>query len=377
MFKLYSLYLASNFVLPFMVSTIFFVVFLMTFELMRILQLMSSKEISVTFIAGMMGDVALTLIPMAIPLAIFFSTIFSLNKLSGDSEYIALRSFGIKKIKLLVPFLIIAFFVAMNLYFLNQELVPSAHRSVRKNIKIISSTSLIEGIKTGQFFTNIPNITLFPGKVDEISKELNDVYLHIYSPKNRNEKVIMAKTGKILHEKNEKTGLESFNLQLNDGNITDYDPQAKQLEKILFEEYMLPISEQRFSYDPGTKEIMMTKFELEDFINGGLEKALQEGFNKKDFFNARYEYWNRLNTPVLVILLTFVGFGLGVTATRSRGKNSSALAIVILVGYYVVFFSLVNLARSGSIAVYLSMVIPSLILIFIGGKLYRNLDWQG
>lgn len=359
-----------------MVSTIFFVVFLMTFELLRILQLMTSKEIGLGFIMGMMGDVAVTLIPLAIPLSIFFSTIYCLNKLSGDSEYIALRSFGLKKHKILIPFLAIATLVSMNLYFLNQELVPNAHRSVRKKINIISSTSLIEGIKSGQFFTNIPNITMFPGKVDEVTKELSDVYLQIYLPKQKREKVIFAKTGKIIYEKNEATGIESFNLQLNIGNISDLDSEGKRVEKTLFNEYILPISEQRFSYNPSTKEIMMTKVELEDFISGGLKAALAKGFNKKTYFNARYEYWNRLNTPLLVVLLTLVGFGLGVKATRSRGKNSSGRAIMILIGYYVVFFSLVSSARDGNIPVALSMIIPAVGLLGISWKLYKDLDWQ-
>lgn len=121
---------------------------------------------------------------------------------------------------------------------------------------------------------------------------------------------------------------------------------------------------------------MMTKVELESFINGGLKAAIAKGFNKKTYFNARYEYWNRLNTPLLVMLLTLVGFGLGVKATRSRGKNSSGRAIIILIGYYVVFFSLVSAARDGSMPVSLSMIIPAACLLFVSWKLYKDLDWQ-
>ena len=102
----------------------------------------------------------------------------------------------------------------------------------------------------------------------------------------------------------------------------------------------------------------------------------KNGFNKKTYFNARYEYWNRMNTPLLVLLLTFVGFGLGVKATRSRGKNSSGRAILILIGYYVVFFSLVSAARDGNVPVAASMFVPAILLFGVGGKLYRDLDWQ-
>jgi lipopolysaccharide export system permease protein len=374
--SIYTLYLASSFVLPFMVSTIFFVTFLMTFELFRILQLMSSKDITFGFILGLMGDVAVTLVPMAVPLSIFFSTIFCLNKLSGDSEYIALRSFGLQKKNIFLPFVIIGAIMAMNLYFLNQDLVPNAHRNVRKKIKIISSTSLIEGIKTGQFFTNIPNVTLFPEIVNEETKVLTNVYLHIYNPKLKKEKIIHAASGKILHDKNQETGIETFNLLLMNGNIIDTDETNTNIEKILFEKYTFPISEQKFSYNPSTKEIMMNRQELVDFIDTDLVELEKKGFDKKDFFNAQYEYWNRFNTPLLVLLLTFLGFGLGVKGNRSRGKNSSGRGILILMGYYVIFFSLVSVAKDGAIPILVSMLIPALLLFGVSFKLYIGLDWQ-
>ena len=125
--KLYFSYISSNFILPFGVSTIFFVLFLLTFELFKILSVMSSDDISIFFILGLVKDVMITLIPMAIPISIFFSTIFCLNRMSGDSEYIALRAAGLQKNKILVPFLLIGLGVSTSLYFFGQEFVPQAH----------------------------------------------------------------------------------------------------------------------------------------------------------------------------------------------------------------------------------------------------------
>jgi len=346
----------------------------MTFEMFRILTLMSSDEISAGFIAGLMLDVSVTLVPMAIPLSIFFSLIFTLGKMSSDSEYVALRAAGLTKLKIFLPFLLVASCVAINVYMLNQELVPNAHRNVRKKIKIISSASLIQGIKSGQFFTAIPNITMFPSKLNEETLEIDDVFLHIFSEKAKEDKVIWAKSGKILHDKNEETGIETFKIRLNDGNISSFNPE-NDLEKILFEEYELPISEQRFDYRPSTKEIMMSKEELEDLIGGGLKKAQKRGIKKKLFFNAKYEYWNRFNTPILCLLLTFLGFGLGIAGNRGKSKNSSGKAILYLISYYIVFFSLVNVARDGNMNVVISMIIPNILLFIAGYRVYKNVDW--
>lgn len=373
--RMYQLYLAANVITPFLVSAFFFVAFLMTFELFRILQIMSSDEVSVSFLAGMLGDVAITLVPMAIPLSIYFAIIYTLGKLSGDSEYVALRAAGLEKRKILAPLLFVAFLVAVNVHFLSQELVPGAHARVRKKIKIVSSASLIQGIKGGQFFTSLPNITMFPAQMNEQTLELKKVFLHIFEPQDSIEKVIHANEGRILHEKDEGQGLETLKLLLKDGNIASYNLENENVEKILFKEYTLPISEQRFSYNPSTKEIMMDRKELTSFIDAGLDQALLRDFSKKDYMNAKYEYWNRINTPVLCILLAFLGFGLGVTGNRTKSKNSSGKAILFLIGYYVIFFSLVNLARAGTIPSWLAMLIPGLVLLFVGIFYYRKVDW--
>lgn len=373
--RLYSSYIATNFIVPLLVSTVFFISFLMTFELFRIMTLVSSNDISYTFILGMMGNVMTTLVPMAVPISIFFSTIFCLSRMSGDSEYVAMRAAGLSKNRILVPFLLIAFAVSVCVYFLNQEIVPAAHSKVRKKIKIISSTSLIQGLKSGQFFTSLDNVTIFPSEVDEVTKDLKDVFLHIFDGKKVTEKIIVAKEGKILHKKDEKTGVESFKLFLKNGNIVTKGADNVNLEKILFEEYTLPISEKKFSYRTSLKEIMMNKAELDLFIANGLKKAEAAGFSKREYFNATYEYWNRINTPMLCLLLTFLGFGLGVTGNRGKSKNSSGKAIMFLIGYYILYFGTVSGARDGNIPVVLCAIIPNIVILFFAVRTYRRVDW--
>ena len=337
---------------------------------------MGSKEITLTMIAIFMGNICITLIPMAVPLACYFSTIFSMSRMSGDSEYIAIRSFGIKKLQVLIPYILVSTLVACCLYFLAQQLVPDAHRNVRKMIKRMSSSSLIEGIKSGQFFTKIDNITLFTGNVDEQSKELERVFLHVFDPGTLTERVIFGERGKILYDRNESAGLESFKLELSQGNILEANSKNNSIKKVLFENYILPISEKKFNYRPVTKEIMMNKQELSDFIDGGLEKALANNFKKKDYFNAQYEYLNRIITPLLCIILTFLGFSLGVKGNRGRSTHSSGKSILILILYYIGYFSMISVARDGVLPLAVALSLPVIILVAYSVRLYFKLDWQ-
>lgn len=374
--KIYQFYLAANFVLPFLVSSIFFVAFLLTFELFRVIQVFTASDISFVFILKMMGNIAITIVPHALPLSVYFAAISTVGRMSGDSEYIALRSFGLDKKHLLSPFIVIATLISINVYLMNHELVPRSHLFVRQAFKKISSTSLVEGIKSGQFFTTIPNLTMFSESVEEPSKKLKNVFVQVYNPKEKKEKVIFSNNGQVLYAKNERTGIESFKLKLNNGNMFEVDETGKNSEKILFDEYLLPISEKRFSYRPSTVEIMMTKKQLRELIDGGLEKALKKNFSKRNYLNAQYEYWNRLITPILCLVLVFLGFCLGVKGNRSRGKNNSAKAILILVGYYILYFSMISVCRDNILPFEIGLFIPMIFLIAYSINEYRKLDWQ-
>ena len=374
--NLITSYLASSFVMPFVVSNIFFVTFLLTFELFKLTKLIVTQDVSFLFVLSLVGDIAVTLLPLAIPISIFFSVIFCMNKISNDSEYIAMRSFGMTKIQILTPFLIIAFFIGINAYFLGQELVPVAKKSFRQKVTMLSSESLIAGLKSGQFFTAIDNVTLFPSEVSKDGKELKDIYLNIVASGQESERFIFAKHGNLIYEKNSKTGIESLNLHLREGNITELMSDQKRVEKVLFDDYVFPMTSKRFSYSFQTRETMMNFVELKAFLAEGFEAAKAQGYNEKDFFNANYEFWNRINAPLLCLVFTFLGFCLGVKGTRGVVKNGAGVAILYLISYYILFFSFVSLARDNGIAVPLALSVPLILLIGLAIRLYRKLDWQ-
>src|SRR5690606_17243827 len=106
-------YLAINFVPPFLVACAFFVTFLLTSQLFRLTSIVVNKGVEFWSVLELFGHIAISFLPMAVPLSALFATIMTLNKLSEDSEIVAMRSFGIEKSQLFKPFLILACVIAM------------------------------------------------------------------------------------------------------------------------------------------------------------------------------------------------------------------------------------------------------------------------
>ena len=124
MLGILPLYLGSSFVVPFFMSAAFFSLFLLTFQLFKITQLVINKGVEISVILEMVLHILITLIPLAIPISTLFATIYTMNKISTDSEFVAIRSFGISKEK---PFEWIMQIVSLLLdpilhkYFLNKN----------------------------------------------------------------------------------------------------------------------------------------------------------------------------------------------------------------------------------------------------------------
>jgi lipopolysaccharide export system permease protein len=365
-------YLAGSYILPFIISTVFFVIFLLTFQLFRLTDLIISKGASLAYTLGLIYHISLTFLPMAIPLSVLFATLFVFNRLSNDSEYVALRSFGLQKHHIFMPFILVSLMIGITTYFLTQELAPNARWQFEKAIREMKASSLLSEIKSGQFFTSIPGVTLFAEKVEERGKVMDKIVISVV--KDDSNQVIMANSGSMQSSFNTVTREERLTLELNQGNIVT-DKGDGNIEKILFANYSFPIGESRLDAGFATKASMMSERELRHMLNKGLDQALIDyGFGKMEFYSAKIEYWARVNTPFLCLAFAFIGFVLGVSDTRGN-SSKAGINLIILIGYYAVYFFFVGLARKGQIPPQLAVFIPTFIVFFIGHRYYRKLDW--
>jgi lipopolysaccharide export system permease protein len=309
---------------------------------------------------------------MAIPLSVLFATLFVFNRMSNDSEYVALRSFGLQKHHIFMPFMLVSLLIGITTYFLTQELAPNARWQFEKAIREMKASSMLGEIRSGQFFTSIPGVTLFAEKVEDRAKLMKKIVINVV--KDESHQVIFASSGSMQSSFNPQTREERLTLELNQGNIVTDKGQGN-IEKILFQNYSFPIGESRLDAGFATKASMMSERELRHMLNKGLDQALIDyGFSKMEYYSAKIEYWSRVNTPFLCLAFAFIGFVLGVSDTRGN-SSKAGLNLVILVGYYAVYFFFVGLARKGHIPSQLAVFIPTIIVFFIGFRFYKKLDW--
>lgn len=371
--KLITKYLAANFIMPFTVSTIFFVTFLLTFQLFRITDLIVSKGLSIAYTLKLFGHIAITFLPMAVPLSALFATIFTVNKLCNDNEYVALRSFGVKKQFIIKPFIVVALFIAVVIYNLNQNIIPYSKSETNKAISNLKSSNFLADIKSGHFFTSIPNITLFADEVSEDGSELKNIFINVKGTNDR-DKTIYANQGKVKKIYDPKDNSESLRLVLTDGNLINFFEDNKS-EKIIFKKYNFPIMDRSNLGFQIQKAGMMSGDRLKKVLKMDRYTRINKIYlDDDDFIRAKIEYWNRFNTPFQVLVFCIIGFVLGVKDNRGSNKKSGRNLLFIL-GYYVVFFGLISMARKEKIPVQVAVFLPTFLLLLVSTRLYQKLDW--
>ncbi|MBP9674583.1 MAG: LptF/LptG family permease [Bacteriovoracaceae bacterium] len=368
--KIIHKYLAGHFIVPFLVSTLFFVFFMLTFQLFKIVSIVFNKDVPLATTLELIFHIALTFLPMAIPLSLLFAILYLCGRLSGDSEIIAMRSFGFSKFSIYKPFLLLTVFMGFSIIVFNQTLMPHSKKIFKKGITILTAKGLMAEIKQGQFFTEIENLTLFSEKVSEGGKNMQGVFIHYRLPHEGAEQVIFSEKGFLIKEEANEWGFSPLRFKLRSGNIIKTYGHKKDIEKILFAEYDFPVPQADLTIEIASKNSTLTGGEIWNFIQKG-----QSDFSKNDFFKLQMEFWTRINDGVSCVVFGLLGFVFGISRPRGRPRTG-ALSLAVILIYYSLFFLGISFSQKGFITPLIAVFTPSLLGILMGIYFYRRLDWS-
>jgi lipopolysaccharide export system permease protein len=180
-------------------------------------------------------------------------------------------------------------------------------------------------------------------------------------------------------------------MHLTDGNIVKINSNGERIEKILFQVYDFPIFSADFASNLLDKDSMKTSHELGKIINNkrlDYQSEIKNPFPnqieldaqkeaRKSITKSEIELYTRILSLPQIVLFVLLGFSLGIKKGRGGSSNNTIRAIVILLGYYGLYFFLLSLSQRGILDSLLATFIPCTILFFLTFHYYKKLDWVG
>jgi lipopolysaccharide export system permease protein len=289
-------------------------------QALRELDLLTGKGQTLFIFLTVTGLSLPALINVISPVALFLATLYTLNRLNGDSELIVMSAAGMRPARLLRPFMALATFVCLMVGVITVYVMPASFQELRNLFTKIRADFVATMAKEGQF------ITLDNGITFHYRERSGDALLGIFMEDQREKNkpiVYLAERGQTV-----ETNGQAY-LVLEKGSVQRKEPNSRDSSIVAFERYAVDLS--AFNKEDGNmvykpRERSTTQLLFPD-RNEFLYKT-QEG-------RFRAELHERLSSwlyPLAMMITAFAALGNAQTTRQGRGLAiaSAVVAVVLL-----------------------------------------------
>jgi lipopolysaccharide export system permease protein len=136
------------------------------------------KGIDFITLMKVIGVVAITWIPLALPLALLLSSIMTFGNLGETFEIVAIKSAGIPLLRFMRPLLVVTLFLSVVAFFLANNVIPFAQlKLARLKYDIIVANPAFD-IKEGVFYKKIDGYVIKLGKKDKDDSTIHNIIIY-------------------------------------------------------------------------------------------------------------------------------------------------------------------------------------------------------
>ena len=243
--------------------TFFICLFIVLMQfLWRYIDDLVGKGLTIDVIGELFFYAALTMVPMALPLAILLASLMIFGNLGEKFELTAMKASGISLLKVMSPLIVLISFIAVGAFFFQNNVLPIAQTKMWTLLYSMRQKSPELEIPEGVFYSQIPGYNFFVQEKDRESGTLYNMMIYDVSRGFDNARVILADSG---HLKSADDKVHLF-LQLYNG---------EQFENL----------RQNNSGNPANQPYRSERFDLKEILLG-----FDANFNRMDESGMRNQY---------------------------------------------------------------------------------------
>lgn len=257
------LYMLQSYV-PLLLMTFFICLFIVLMQfLWRYIDDLVGKGLTIDVIGELFFYAALTMVPMALPLAILLASLMIFGNLGERFELTAMKASGISLLKVMSPLIVLISFVAVGAFFFQNNVLPVAQTKMWTLLYSMRQKSPELEIPEGVFYSQIPGYNFYVESKDRESGTLYNMMIYDVSRGFDNARVILADSG---HLKSADDKIHLF-LQLHNG---------EQFENL---------RESQGNVNQGNQPYRREEFDLKEIL-----LAFDANFNRMDESGMRNQY---------------------------------------------------------------------------------------
>lgn len=188
--------------LPLFAMTFFIVLFIVLMQfLWRYINDLVGKGLSLDVLAELFFYAAVTMVPMALPLAILLASLMTFGNMGEKSELTAIKASGVSLLKVMSPLIGLVCLIAVGAFFFQNDVLPRAQVKMWTLLFSARQKSPELEIPEGAFYDQIPGYNIFVKTKDKNTGMLRDVMIYDVSRGGDNSTIIRADSARLAFSK--------------------------------------------------------------------------------------------------------------------------------------------------------------------------------
>jgi len=191
-------YILKSYASPF-ITTFFLVLFFLIMQFFWLyVDDLIGKGLSLWVIVKLLYYISLTLVPMALPLAILLSSIMTFGNLSENYELAAMKSAGVSLYRIMRPLIVLMMIMAVLTFYYSNYAIPYANFKSKNLLYNITKQKPSLNLKEGIFNTSIPGYSIrIKKKSGDNDQFIEGVIIYDHNSGRGNSKSITAEKGEM------------------------------------------------------------------------------------------------------------------------------------------------------------------------------------
>ncbi len=281
-------FIIRSFIGPFIITFSIAMFFLIMQFLWKYIDDFMGKGLEMTTMFELLFYISATLIPLALPLAVLFSSIMTFGNLAEHNELTALKSSGMSLFKVMRPMLIFILFLSVGAFYFTNYILPLANLKSRTLIFNIQEKKPTFGLTPNVFYNDITGYSIRVDAKNDNTGELEGVLIY-ENNMHTGGKAIKAKRGEMLKSENERYLL----LKLENGTMYEQIGSEKfqsaryPYQKSYFSEAIMKFDMSEFQMHEESEDLFRREYEMMNFQQ--LDYALDSLYLKGDTVHMQFE----------------------------------------------------------------------------------------
>lgn len=194
--RLYS-YLIKSYLGTFLATFLVCLFIVLMQFLWKYVDEMVGKGLEISVLAEFFFYAALSLISMALPLAILLSSLITFGNLGEKLELLAMKAAGISLFRIIRPYIIFISFISVGAFFYSNMAMPKIQTKLWTLLFSMKQKSPEVEIPEGSFYQGIEGYHIYVHKKDPKTKLLKDIMIYDFTRGFDNSVVLAADSGRL------------------------------------------------------------------------------------------------------------------------------------------------------------------------------------